>query len=66
MRRASQTPRSSSLEQAGLSAGSLGAKKDSALLSSYDGYLLEPTAWRKGNEASYGVWRDDSGLFSWP
>ena len=25
-----------------------------------DGYLLEPTAWRKGSEASYGVWRDDS------
>ena len=22
--------------------------------------------WRKGSEASYGVWRDDSGLFSWP
>ena len=44
----------------------LEGKKDSALLSSHDGYLLEPTAWRKGSEASYGVWRDDSGLFSWP
>ena len=47
-------------------ASSWGAKKDSALLSSRDGYLLEPTAWRTGSEASYGVWRDDSGLFSWP
>ena len=28
-----------------------------SILSSRDGYLLEPTAWRKGSEASYGVWR---------
>ena len=32
----------------------------SALLSSCDVYLLEPTAWRKGSEASYGVWRGSS------
>ena len=28
---------------------------ESPLLSSRDGYLLEPTAWRKGSEASYGL-----------
>ena len=54
------------LDSPGESGLVLRGKKDSALLSSRDGYLLEPTAWRKGSEASYGVWRDDSGLFSWP
>ena len=46
----------------------LRGKKDSALLSSRDGYLLEPTVWRKGSEASYGVWMPanagDTGLIS--
>ena len=40
--------------------------KDSTLLSSRDGYLLEPTEWPKGTQASYGVWREDSGLLSRP
>ena len=30
----------------------------SILLSSRDGYLLEPTKWPKGSQASCGVWRD--------
>ena len=45
---------------------SRGEAKDSALLSSCDGYLLEPTEWPKGSEASCGVWREDSGLLSRP
>ena len=43
---------------------SRGEAKDSALLSSCDGYLLEPTEWPKGSQASCGVWREDSGLLS--
>ena len=43
-----------------------GEAKDSILLSSRDGYLLEPTEWPKGTQASYGVWREDSGLLSRP
>ena len=50
----------------GNQASSLGEAKDSALLSSRDGYLLEPTEWPKGTQASYGVWREDSGLLSRP
>ena len=38
--------------------------KNSALLSSCDGYLLEPIEWPKGSQASYGVLREDSGLLS--
>ena len=38
---------------------SRGEAKDSALLSSCDGYLLEPTEWPKGSQASCGVWRED-------
>ena len=45
---------------------SRGEVKDSALLSSCDGYLLEPTEWPKGSQASCGVWREDSGLLSRP
>ena len=40
--------------------------KNSALLSSWDGSLLEPTEWPKGSQASCGVWREDSGLLSRP
>ena len=40
--------------------------KNSALLSSFDGYLLEPIEWPKGNQASCGVMREDSGLLSRP
>ena len=40
--------------------------KYSALLSSPDGYLLEPTEWPKGSQASCDVWREDSGLLSRP
>ena len=36
---------------------SRGEAKDSILLSSRDGYLLEPTKWPKGSQASCGVWR---------
>ena len=45
---------------------SRGEAKDSALLSSCEGYLLEPTEWPKGSQASCGVWREDSGLLSRP
>ena len=47
-------------------ASSRGGEKDSALLSSRDGYLLEPTEWPKGSQASFGVWRVYSGLLSRP
>ena len=40
--------------------------KDSALLSSRDGHLLEPTLWPKGSQASCEVWREDLGLLSRP
>ena len=45
---------------------SRGEAKDSALLSSCDGYLLEPTECPKGSQASSSVWREDSGLLSRP
>ena len=45
---------------------SRGEAKDSILLSSRDGYLLEPTKWPKWSRASCGVWREDSGLLSKP
>ena len=47
-------------------ASSLGEAKDSALLSGRDGYLLEPTEWPKGSQASCGVSREVSGLLSRP
>ena len=40
--------------------------KDSALLSSCDGHLLEPTLWPKGSQASCEVWKEDLGLLSRP
>ena len=40
--------------------------KNSALLSSRHGYLLEASEWPKGSQASCGVWREDSGLLSRP
>ena len=40
--------------------------RNSALLSSCDGYLLEPIEWPKGSQASCGVLREDSGLLSRP
>ena len=43
-------------------ASSRGESKDTALLLSIDEYLLEPTEWPKGSQASFGVWREDSGL----
>ena len=54
------------LMHAGSQSLSRGEAKDSALLSSCDGYLLEPTEWPKGSQASCGVWREDSGLLSRP
>ena len=45
-------------------ASSRGETKDFSLFSSRDGYFLEPTEWTKGNQASSGVWREDSGLHS--
>ena len=50
--------------QPGSQASSRGEAKYSALFSSHDGYLLEPTEWRKSCQASCGVWRENSGLFS--
>ena len=43
---------------------SRGEAKDSILLSSRDGDLLEPTKWPKGSKASCGVWKEDSGFLS--
>ena len=40
--------------------------KNTALLSSCDGYVLEPIEWAKGSQASCGVLRGDSGLLSRP
>ena len=40
--------------------------KNSTLLSSCDGYLLEPIEWPKGSQASCGVLSEDSGLLSRP
>ena len=40
--------------------------KHSDLLSSCDGYLLEPFEWPKGSQASYVVLRGNSGLLSRP
>ena len=39
---------------------------ESGFLSSSNRYLLDSTAWPKGSQASYGVWRKDSGLLSRP
>ena len=43
-----------------------GEAKDSILLSSRDGYLLEPTKRPKGSQASCGVWKEDLGFLSRP
>ena len=45
---------------------SRGEAKDSAVLLSRDAYLLEPTEWPIGSQASSSVWREDSGLLSRP
>ena len=50
----------------GSQASSRGEAKDSAFLSSRDGYLLEPTEWPTGSQASCGFWREDSVLLSRP
>ena len=50
----------------GSQASSRVEEKKSALLSSCDGYLLEHIDWHKGSQASCGVLREDSGLFSRP
>ena len=50
----------------GSQASSRGEAKDTALLSSRDGHLLEPTLWPKGSQASCEVWREDLGLLSRP
>ena len=50
----------------GSQASSRGEADDSALLSSRDTDLLEPTEWPKGSQASSSVWREDSGLLSRP
>ena len=50
----------------GNQASSRGEAKNSAVLLSRDGYLLEPTVCPKGSQASCGVWREDSGLDSRP
>ena len=39
---------------------------NSTLLSSCDGYLLEPIEWPKGSQASCGVLTENSGLLSRP
>ena len=48
----------------GSQASSRGEAKDSALLSSHDADLLEPTECPKQGQASSSVWREDSGLLS--
>ena len=48
----------------GNQASSQGEAKNSAVLLSRDGYLLEPTVCPKGSQASCGVWIEDSGLLS--
>ena len=40
--------------------------KKSTLLSSCDGYLVEPTEWPKGSQASCAILREDSGVLSRP
>ena len=50
----------------GSQASSRREAKDSALLSSRDAYLLEPTEWPRGTQASSSVWREGSGLLSRP
>ena len=50
----------------GSQASSRREAKNSALLSSRNGYLLEPNEWPKGRQASCGVWREDSRLLFRP
>ena len=44
----------------------LSGSKKLALLSNWDGYLLDPIEWPKASQASCGVLREDSGLLSRP
>ena len=50
----------------GSQASSRGEAKDSVLLPSLDGDLLEPPEWPQGSQASSSVWREGSGLLSRP
>ena len=50
----------------GSQASSRGEAKDSALLSSGNADLLEPTEWPQGSPASSSVWREDPGFLSRP
>ena len=50
----------------GSQASSRGEADDSALLSSRDTDLLEPTEWPKWSHASFGVWREVSRLLFRP
>ena len=50
----------------GIQASSQVEAKNSAFLSSCDGYLLVPIEWPKRSQASCGVLREDSGLLSRP
>ena len=53
-------------DSSGSQVSSRGEAKDSAFLLSHDGYFLEPTEWRKGSQASCGIWREDLGMLSRP
>ena len=46
----------------GSQASSRGEAKDSALLSSRDGYILELTVWPKMSQASCGVWSKEASV----
>ena len=50
----------------GSQASSRGEAKDSALLSSRDADLMEPTEWLQWSQASPSVWREDLGLLPRP
>ena len=50
----------------GSQVSSRGEAKDSALLSSLDADLMEPTEWLQWSQASPSVWREDCGLLSRP
>ena len=62
--RSDRDPRVALQTHLGSQAWSREEAKDSTLFLSRDGYLLEPTEWPKGSQASCGVWRKDSGLLS--
>ena len=54
------------MSSTGSQASSRGEAKNSALLSSWHGYLLEPIEWPKGRQTSCGVLTEDSGFLSRP